>query len=110
MTMLRMKEFSRTAMAEYKPMARADLIVIDDIMLFPIEKAQAVNPFNFVNQLYESTSFIITTNKLPANGPKMLDDEVLATAPLERLLFRCEIISLAGKSYRMENRKTIFAS
>jgi len=109
MTMLRMKEFSRAAMAEYKRMARANLIVIDDIMLFPVEKAQAVNLFNFVNQLYESTSFIITTNKMPADWAKMLDDEVLATALLDRLLFRCEVISLAGKSYRMENRKTIFA-
>jgi DNA replication protein DnaC len=38
----------------------------------------------------------------------MLDDEVLATALLDRLLFRCEIINLSGKSYRMENRKSFF--
>jgi hypothetical protein len=40
----------------------------------------------------------------------MLDDEVLATALLDLLLFRCELIHLAGKSYRMENRKTIFGT
>jgi DNA replication protein DnaC len=66
--------------------------------------------FNFVNQLYESTSFIITTNKMPADWAKMLDDEVLATALLDRLLYKCEIISLSGKSYRMKNRKAIFES
>jgi DNA replication protein DnaC len=38
----------------------------------------------------------------------MLDDEVLATAMLDRLLYQCEVISLNGKSYRLENRKTIF--
>jgi DNA replication protein DnaC len=38
----------------------------------------------------------------------MLDDEVLATALLDRLLFKCEVVKLEGKSYRMENRKTIF--
>jgi DNA replication protein DnaC len=38
----------------------------------------------------------------------MLDDEVLATALLDRLLFQCEVISLNRKSYRLENRKTIF--
>ena len=37
-----------------------------------------------------------------------LDDEVLATALLDRLLFHCEVIKLKGSSYRMENRKTIF--
>jgi DNA replication protein DnaC len=45
-----------------------------------------------------------------AGWVKMLDDEVLATAILDPLLFRCEVISLTGKSYRMENRKTIFDS
>ena len=108
LNILRMKDFSRAAMADYKRLAKANLIIIDDIMLFPVEKAQAINLFNFINQLYENTSFIITTNKMPADWAKMLDDEVLATALLDRLLFRCEVINLAGKSYRMENRKTIF--
>jgi len=106
--MLKMKDFTRTAMTEYKRLTHANLIVIDDIMLFPVEKNQAVGLFNFVNQVYESTSFIITTNKMPADWAKMLDDEVLATALLDRFLYKCEIINLSGKSYRMKNRKSIF--
>ncbi|MDA0194639.1 MAG: IS21-like element helper ATPase IstB [Bacteroidetes bacterium] len=106
--MFKMKDVTRTALAEYKRLSKANLIVIDDIMLFPIEKNQAVNLFNFINQLYENTSFIITTNKKPTEWAKMLDDEVLATALLDRLLYRCDIMNLAGKSYRMENRKTFF--
>lgn len=107
-SVLKMKDFTRTASADYKRLSKANLIVIDDIMLFPVEKDQAVNFFNFINQLYEHTSFIITTNKMPADWAKMLDDEVLATALLDRLLFRCEIINLSGKSYRMKNRKAFF--
>jgi len=38
----------------------------------------------------------------------MLGDEVLATALLDRLLYKCEVIKLTGKSYRLEHRKTIF--
>lgn len=110
LNMLRMKDFARAAMPDFKRLAKANLIVIDDIMLFPVEKAQAINLFNFINQLYENTSFIITTNKMPVDWAKMLDDEVLATALLDRLLFRCEVVNLAGKSYRMENRKTIFGT
>jgi DNA replication protein DnaC len=106
--MFKMKDFTRTAMAEYKRLTQANLIVIDDIMLFPVEKNQAVALFNFVNQVYESTSFIITTNKMPVDWAKMLDDEVLATALLDRFLYKCEIINLSGKSYRMKNRKSIF--
>jgi DNA replication protein DnaC len=105
---LRMKEVTRTAKAEYKRLSKADLIVIDDVMMFPVDKSQAVDLFHFINQLYENTAFIITTNKMPNDWASMLDDEVLATALLDRLLYQCEIIKLTGKSYRMENRKSLF--
>jgi len=87
---------------------KADLLVIDDIMMFPVDKETAVGLFQLINQLHERTSFIITTNKNPKQWAEMLEDEVLATALLDRLLYKCEIIKLSGKSYRLENRKTIF--
>lgn len=110
MNTMKMKEITRSAQAEYKRLLQANLIVIDDIMLFPVEKKEAVSLFNFVNQVYEKTSFIITTNKKPAEWAEMMGDEVLATALLDRLLFQCEVIQLSGKSYRLENRKTIFGN
>jgi len=106
--MLKMKDFTRSAKAEYKRLMNANLIVIDDIMLFPVEKQLAVALFNLINKLYEKTSFIITTNKSPSQWAQMLDDEVLATALLDRLLFHCEVINLSGKSFRIKNQKTIF--
>jgi DNA replication protein DnaC len=109
-TMLKLKDVTKSYQAEYKRLEKANLIVIDDIMLFPVEKNLAVNFFNFINQLYENTSFIITTNKMPTEWAKLLDDEVLATALLDRLLYHCEVINLSGKSYRLNNRKTIFDS
>jgi DNA replication protein DnaC len=105
---LKMKEITATAKAEYKRLLNAHLIVIDDIMLFPVEKKEAVLLFNFINQVYEKTSFIVTTNKKPAEWAEMLNDEVLATALLDRLLYQCEVINLTGKSFRLKNRKTIF--
>lgn len=89
-------------------MLKASLIIIDDIMLFPLEKQDAVSFFNFINLLFEKTAFIITTNKSPKEWAQMLNDQVLATALLDRLLYRCEVINLKVKSYRLENRKTIF--
>ena len=106
--MLKMQNITRTATAEYKRISKAHLVVIDDIMMFPIDKEVAVSLFNLINQLFEKTSFVITTNKAPKEWAQMLDDEVLVSALLDRLLFRCEVINLTGKSYRMENRKTIF--
>lgn len=105
---IKMKEITTLAAREYKRLLKADLLVIDDIMMFPIDKQTAVGLFQLINQLHEQTSFIITTNKNPKQWAEMLEDEVIATALLDRLLYKCEIIKLSGKSYRMENRKTIF--
>lgn len=63
---------------------------------------------DFINTLHEKTSVIITTNKSPTEWAKDMNDEVLTTALLDRLLYHCEVIKLDGNSYRMENRKTIF--
>ena len=61
-----------------------------------------------INHLHGQSSIIITTNKSPKQWAETLDDEVLETALLDRILYRCEVVKLAGNSYRMENRKTIF--
>lgn len=108
MDILRLKEVTNTAKADYKRLLSAHLIVIDDIMLMPVSKPDAAKLFGFINMLFESTSFIITTNKSPQQWVEMLDDEVLATALLDRLLFKCQVIPLEGKSYRLINRKSIF--
>ena len=105
---IKMKGMTTLAAREYKRLLKTDLLVIDDIMMFPLDKETAVGLFQLVNQLHESASFIITTNKNPKQWAEMLEDEVLATALLDRLLYKCEILKLTGKSYRLENRKTIF--
>ncbi|MZP56239.1 MAG: ATP-binding protein [Bacteroidales bacterium] len=103
-----MKDITRSALIEYNKLLTANLLVIDDIMMFALEKKQAVQFFNFINHLHERASFIVTTNKSPQEWVKMLDDEVIATALLDRILFHCEVVRLSGNSYRLENRKTIF--
>lgn len=107
-TIIKMRTISPTAMASYNRIAKADLVAIDDIMLFPMNKEDAATFFNLINTLHERTSIIITTNKAPTEWANTLDDEVLASALLDRLLYKCEVINLKGTSYRMENRQTIF--
>jgi DNA replication protein DnaC len=107
-TVLKMKEMTSVALNAYNRYLKAHLLAIDDIMLFPIKKHEAVAFFNLVNHLHEQCSIIITTNKSPKQWAETLEDEVLATALLDRILYRCEAIKLEGNSYRMENRKTIF--
>ena len=71
-----------------------------------MKKSDAVSFFNLINALHGMCSLIIPTNKSPKDLAETLDDEVVATALLDRLLFKCEVIKLTGTSYRMDNRKT----
>lgn len=106
---IKMKDITRSALTEYRKLMNAHMVVIDDIMMFTLDKQQAVGLFQFVNHLHEKASFIVTTNKSPEEWVKMLDDEVIATALLDRILYRCEVVSLSGTSYRLKNRKAIFS-
>ena len=87
---LRLKDISTPAMMTYNKILRAQLLAID------------------INTLHEKTSIIITTNKAPTEWVETLNDEILASALLDRLLYRCEVIKFTGSSYRLENRQTIF--
>jgi len=109
-SILKMKEITSSALGAYNRLLKAHLIAIDDIMLFPLKKPEAVTFFNMINHLHGQSSIIITTNKSPKQWAETLDDEVLATALLDRLLYRCEVVKLSGNSYRMENRQTIFGA
>lgn len=102
---LSQKEVLSSAMNAYKRFTKAHLIAIDDIMMFPVRKHEAVALFNLINHLHEQCSIIITTNKSPRQWAETLDDEVLATAILDRILYRCEVIKLEGSGYRMDHRQ-----
>jgi DNA replication protein DnaC len=108
MAMLKTREISKSAMVDYRRLSKAHLIVIDDIMMISIARSDANSFFHFINALHEKVFLIITTNKSPKEWVESIGDEVITTALLDRLLYRCEIIKLTGESYRLKNRKTIF--
>ena len=108
LTTIKLKDIVASAKREYKNLTTADIIVIDDLMNIPVSREDGSLLFVFINSIYESTSFIITTNKSPAEWARSLDDEVLATSLLDKILYKCELLQLSGNSYRMTNRKTIF--
>jgi DNA replication protein DnaC len=58
-----------------------------------------------VRQRYEHGSTILTSNTSFAEWGKLMNDEVLATALLDRLLHHAEVVTINGKSYRMKDRQ-----
>lgn len=74
----------------------------------PISKIEANLFFGLISQLYENTSVIITSNKGFEGWADMLGDAVLATALLDRLTHKCQVLSFTDESYRLAHRKQIF--
>lgn len=66
--------------------------------------------FEIVSGLHEKTSICITLNKDKDfnQWTELLQDEALATARLDCLVYRCKVFNLKGNSYWLENRETIF--
>jgi DNA replication protein DnaC len=102
--LLKMNALTKIAAREYQSALKADLMIIDDIMMFSIEKKQAVSLLNHIYQLHEDASLIITTNKSPDEWVNVINDEVFDTAMVDRLVSLFEVVEFSGKSLRLEFR------
>ena len=86
---------------------KSDLIVIDEVGFLPVTNTGANLLFQFVSAMHEKTSLVITSNKGFNEWAGFLGDEVITTAILDRLVYRCEIFNMSGDGYRLKHRKTI---
>ncbi len=107
---IKLRDVTPATRKEYKNLCSCHLLAIDDLMNISVDREDGNLLFAFINKIYESTSIIITTNKSPVEWAQSLNDEVLATAILDRILYKCELLQLSGPSWRMLNRKTIFGT
>jgi len=80
------------------------LLVIDEVGYQELSREEAALLFRLVSYRYGRGSILITTNK-PINAwPEILaGDEVMATALLDRLLHRCHVLNIKGRSYRLRD-------
>ncbi|HZK28415.1 MAG TPA: IS21-like element helper ATPase IstB [Thermoclostridium sp.] len=107
---LKTQEIVNSARIRIKRMVDADLVIIDDLMFMAMEKHEANLFFQFINKLYGQTSIIITSNKGPEGWGELLGDPAITTAILDRIVHKCEVVHLAGDSYRLKYRTSIFGS
>jgi DNA replication protein DnaC len=105
---LKTKEFSRKSQTTYKRIKDSDLLIIDDMMYMAMDTKEANLFFHLINELYDKSSIVLTSNKGPDQWGELLGDQGITTAILDRLLHRVEVINIDEDSYRMKNRSTIF--
>lgn len=88
-------------------LARANLIVVDELGYIPFSKEGAEFLFQFFSDCYERTSIIVTSNLEFSNWTSFMGDSTMTSALLDRLTHHCEIISVNGESFRFKQRKAV---
>ena len=97
-------EVSHTLGALLGQLSRLDLLVVDELGYLPMDGRRANLFFQLVAARYTRSSLIITSN-VPFDGwGKLLGDEVIAAAILDRLLHQSEIFAINGPSYRLKDK------
>jgi len=80
------------------------LLIIDEMGFQALDRQEASLLFRLVNYRYGWGSILITTNKSVKDWPEILaGDDVMATALLDRLLHRCHVLSIKGRSWRLRD-------
>jgi DNA replication protein DnaC len=86
-----------------KKYMKVSLLIVDEVGFQPMSRLEATLFFRLVSYRYQRGSTLITTNKSVKDWPEILaGDEVMATALLDRLLHRCHVLNIKGRSYRLQ--------
>ena len=79
------------------------LLIIDELGYLSLTNHTAKLFFQLIAKRYEKGSIIITSNKLFEQWGEIFNDEVVASAILDRLLHHCYPFLINGKSFRLKN-------
>jgi len=108
MHILKTQEISVKSASRVRWINKCELVIIDEVGYLPISKTEANLFFSIISQLYENASVVITSNKGFSGWAELLGDAVLATALLDRLTHKCQVLTFEGEGWRIANRKNIF--
>jgi len=106
--LLKTQEYLTKSQTQLKRINESDLVIIDDLMYMAMDQREANLFFHLINNLYERSSIILTSNKGPEQWGELIGDQGITTAILDRLLHRVEVIQLNEDSYRIKYRSSIF--
>lgn len=105
--LLKTETISVTSKKRLNRIITANLVIIDEVGFLPVSRQEANLFFQLVSRLYQQTSVIITSNKGFEEWAEFMDDIVITTAILDRLIHKCELFNMTGESYRIKHREGI---
>ncbi len=79
------------------------VLIIDELGYLPISREDSKLFFQLIDRRYERNSTIITTNINFSQWDEIFGDPLIADAIIDRLLHHATVITIKGKSYRLQN-------
>jgi DNA replication protein DnaC len=86
---------------------RPDLLILDDFGLKTLQPPAPEDLYDVINERYEQGSILLTSNRPPAEWPDLFGNPLLASAGIDRLTHRAEILIITGDSYRAQDRRRL---
>jgi len=90
---------------QLQQLAYPKLLILDEIGYLPLSREEASLFFRLLVRRYERASLIITSNKSFVDWGEIFNDQVLATAILDRLLHQSATINIKGDSFRLKEKR-----
>ena len=85
--------------------AKPKLLIVDEFGYLPLEPRAAHLFFALVSRRYERGSLLVTSNRGVSDWGTVLNDPVVATAILDRLLHHSHELTIRGDSYRLREKR-----
>ena len=97
---LRAARADRTYDKRLARLTSPELLIIDDLGLRSLVHDEPMDLYEVIRQRYERASTIITSNRAVQEWVLLFNDELLASAAMDRVLHHCHVLVLEGQSYR----------
>jgi DNA replication protein DnaC len=81
------------------------VLILDEMGYLPMNREEASLFFRLLCRRYERASIIVTSNKSFVDWGEIFNDQVLATAILDRLLHHSTTINIKGESWRLKEKR-----
>lgn len=95
------QESSRSLERRLRHYAKQSLLVVDELGYLAFDNRNADLLFQVVSRRYERKSLVLTTNLAFKEWPTVFPNATCATALIDRVIHHSDVISVAGKSYRL---------
>jgi DNA replication protein DnaC len=83
---------------------KPELLIVDDMGMKQLPRKSGEVLFEIIMRRYETRSTLMTSNRPLEDWGKLIGDVPSATAILDRFLHHAEILTIAGRSYRLRGK------